>query len=536
MQNMQSFLDRSRSIGVFVPRKDPMQRRIILGISLLFLLSACKPPVTTTVQSGTVTLPNDEQLKTVLSDFEKYAVQAQRDWKVPGMAIAITKKDKVLFSKGFGLTKAGGTAVNEKTVFQIGSATKAFTAMLVAMQVAEGKLAWSDTLTSRLPEFKMYDDRVTQEFKLSDLMAQHSGLAPYSGDSLFMFGNGSRAEVVEKIRLLKPASSFRSEFAYVNNLFVTAGVLVEKVSGKTWEDNLQKRILDPLGMTETTYSFPSFRSAPNVAWDHCYDFDHAVTGSVPSPAIMSMDWPLHNWLDVAGPAGAINSNVVDMVKWVQLQLGKGARNDVRLLGESELAYLQAPKTPLPGGSGLQSFYCDGWVYSEGRPYSYVWHDGATTGAHSMVAFMPEAGVGIVILTNLAGHQAPEALMNKFFDMYCGMPAKDWNAIRLEAFKKGVEPTVLDYGNPALPLPAYVGTYRNSYYGDIEVVLNGDSLKAYLGKRRIEGSLKSLGENQFALGLDVLGIGLCSFEGTGGSISKLSVNGMKDAVEDSFLKL
>ena len=212
--------------------------------------------------------PTPQQLKKILADFEKYAEQAQKDWQVPGLAMAIVADDKVIFAKGFGVKKVGGDdKVDEHTIFQIGSTSKAFTAALVAMLVDEKKLAWQDRVVDRLDEFQMFDPWVTREFQVDDLMAQHSGLPPYAGDCQAFMGF-DRSHIIHSLRYLKPVTSFRSQYAYQNGLFLVAAALVEKYTGKSWEDNLKARIFEPLGMSATTAGLEGFQQAKNVTFLH----------------------------------------------------------------------------------------------------------------------------------------------------------------------------------------------------------------------------------------------------------------------------
>ena len=170
----------------------------------------------------------------ILTQLEAYAENSRQKWGVPGMAIAVVQNDQVIYVKGFGVKRMGGAdSVDPNTVFQIGSTSKAFTAALVAMQVDAGKVKWTDRVIEHVPGFAMYDPWVTREFQVRDLMAQHSGQPAYAGDGLALLGF-SADDIVAKMRFLKPVSSFRSEFAYVNNLFLVAADLVHRSSGISW--------------------------------------------------------------------------------------------------------------------------------------------------------------------------------------------------------------------------------------------------------------------------------------------------------------
>ena len=264
-------------------------RQVATGFFIVFtLLAFLTAGGVSPVQAGAepVAKPNPEQLKKILADFEKYAQQAQKDWQVPGMAIAIVQDDKVIFAKGFGVKKAGGNdKVDQHTIFQIGSTSKAFTAALVAMMVDEKQFAWQDRVVDRLDQFQMFDPWVTREFRVADLMAQHSGLPPYAGDGQAFMGF-DRAHIIHSLRYLKPATSFRSQYAYQNSFFLVAAALVEKYTGKSWEDNLKARIFEPLGMSATTAGLEGFQQAKNVT------FLHQKTGD--KVEAIPADWPYHH--------------------------------------------------------------------------------------------------------------------------------------------------------------------------------------------------------------------------------------------------
>ena len=208
----------------------------------------------------------------LLSRLEAYVQTAQQQWSVPGLAIAVVKDDQVVYAKGFGVKRVGATdPVDPDTVFQIGSTSKAFTAALVAMQVDDGKFKWTDRVIDHLPSFEMHDPWVTREFQVADLMAQHSGMPAYAGDGMAILGFPADY-VVSKIKLIDPVTSFRSEFAYVNNLFLVAGDLARATGGRPWAENLDQRVFRPLGMQSSSSSQAAFE-AP-VAEQHAQPLRH----------------------------------------------------------------------------------------------------------------------------------------------------------------------------------------------------------------------------------------------------------------------
>jgi CubicO group peptidase (beta-lactamase class C family) len=408
------------------------------------------------------------------------------------MAIAVVQDGKVVFAKGFGVKHAGGNdPVDEQTLFQIGSTSKAFTAALVAMLVDEKKVGWQDKVINHLPGFKMYDPWVTREFQVEDLMAQRSGLPGSAGDTQAVLGF-PREHLLRSLARFKPVTSFRSSYAYQNGLFLAAGALVEQKTGKTWEENLAERIFKPLGMSSSSADLRSFQQAKNAAALHV-----KKKGQVTA---LPRDWPLHNWVYVYGPAGGINSNIADMSKWLGLQLGKGKANGRQLLSEASLECLHAPKTVMGAEQGIMNFYCLGWILSAKRPYPLIWHNGGTTGHKTMVAFVPQAGMGLVVLSNLIT-PLPEALAFRFYDLYLGNPAAhDWSQEALAKAKEMKEkaklPAPPSPPAPALPWERYTGTYAHMVYGKVTVAAEPEGLALTVGPGKVRLQLRHFDRDNF----------------------------------------
>jgi CubicO group peptidase (beta-lactamase class C family) len=410
---------------------------------------------------------------------------------VPGMCIAIVQDDKIIYAKGFGHKTIGGNdKVDEHTIFQIGSTSKAFTATLVGMLVDERKFNWQDRVVNHLDQFQMYDPWVTREFQVTDLMAQHSGLSAHAGDGQSALGF-DRAHIIHSLRYLKPVTSFRSQFAYQNGFFLVAAALVEKYTGKSWEENLQARIFEPLTMTSTTAGLRGFQQAQNVTSLHQKTGDKVE--AIPA------DWPFHNWVYIYGPAGGINSNVLEMTNWLRLQLDKGRFNGKQLISEGNLNFIQTPKTIMGTDPSALAYYCEGWVYKPGRPHPIIWHNGGTSGNKTMVAFMPGTGVGIVVLSNLIT-EMPEALAFKFFDLYFNNPPRDWSKEGMEKMKqeeaKNKPPQRPATPAPPLPLERYAGTFSNPVYGQITITPEQDKLYMLLGMQKQKVLLQPFDRDSF----------------------------------------
>lgn len=414
-----------------------------------------------------------------LNGFDDYINKALRDWEVPGLAIAIVKKDQVVFAKGYGVRKLGEPApVDEKTLFAIGSSSKAFTAAAIAMLVDEGKMKWDDPATKHLPGFQLFDPYVTREITVRDLLSHRSGLG--GADFIWYATPYDRDEIWSRIRHVKPSSSFRSTFGYQNIMYLAAGQIVSRVSGKNWDDFIRERIFTPLGMSLSNTTIRAFAGQNNVATPHA-KLDEKV---------QTIPW---RNIDNIAPAGSINSNVSDMAQWVRLQLAEGSYKGARLISSGAAKEMHEPQTIIPRDPQLSLFMPDthfrsyglGWMLQDYKGRKVVQHGGAIDGMLAMVGMMPEEELGVVILSNLQGQLLPTALMFRIFDAYLGAPPKDWTGDMLKAIKglegqgkaaqKKLEESRVKGTQPSLPLEKYAGTYKDEAFGDAKVALENGKL-------------------------------------------------------------
>jgi CubicO group peptidase (beta-lactamase class C family) len=407
-----------------------------------------------------------------------------KTFEVPGMAVAIVKDDKIVVAKGYGVRKLGEpTPVDEFTMFGIGSNTKAFTTAALATLIDEGKLSWDDPVYQRLPGFVMYDPYVSHEMTIRDLLTHRSGMGLGEGDLLFWpHSTYTREEVIYKLRFMKPASSFRSKYAYDNLLYMTAGQIIPAVTGTSWDDYIRQRIFAPLGMNHSTVSNANLKPSDNVAFPHS-----------------RMDGKLQvihfEVLDNAGPAGAINSCAADMAKWVQLQLNRGkfTGRDGRLFSEERSKEMWSPQTILPIGdpprplAGLKANFADyalGWGLRDYHGRKLVGHTGGVAGFVSRVMLVPEENLGVVVLTNAEEGGAFDSILYHVLDHYFGLPATDWiaaykavddkvNQDAAETMKKAEAARAAD-SKPSLPLEKYAGVYNDAWYGPVTIRMDNAS--------------------------------------------------------------
>ena len=400
------------------------------------------------------------------------------------MVVTIVEQGRSSLVRSYGVRRMGEPGkVDEHTLFGIGSTTKAFTSALIAMLVDEGKLGWDTKVQDVLPGFKMYDPYVSSEMTVRDLLVHRSGLGLGAGDLLFFPPTDfSRADIVHKLRFIKPASSFRSAFAYDNLLYVVAGQVIEAVSGAPWEEVVRKRILDPLQMTQTTAS-AIMPSAANRAWPHA-----RVTGEFRGAGPNSPLASLTN-LDVAAAAGALNVSGIEIARWLELQLGRGLdpRTNTRLYSEDQAhemwsAQTLIPVSPAPKGLELAApnfrAYAIGWMLSDYRGHKIVAHGGGVPGSVTLIVLVPDRQLAFAMMTNSEEVGALAAMQYRLLDHYLGLTGPDWigavataDAAGLAMAKEQFAATQFSRSpqgepakGPSLPIAQYAGKYRDAWYG------------------------------------------------------------------------
>lgn len=425
--------------------------------------------------------PTDEELAAHLRE---YVPKVLDTWKVPGLALAVIRDGKVVLAEGYGYRDLEKKVpVNAETLFAIGSSSKAFTTAALGMLVDEGKLEWDKPVRTWMPDFRLHDPFATERMTPRDLVSHRSGLPRHD---LVWYGTpATRADLVSRLADLEPNVEFRTRWQYQNLMFMTAGYLVEKVSGKSWEDFVRERIFTPLGMTASNTSISQLETVENRAFGY-REKDEEDGGGIDK-------MPYRN-IDAIGPAGSINSNVVDMAKWVQLQLGDGTWEGKTLLARSTLDELHKPVILVDGGPVVAllgdedlplMMYALGWFVQPYRGHLVVHHGGNIDGFSAFVTMLPKERDGLVILTNLNGTQAPIVLANHIYDRLLGLPEKDWNGTLkvkrdeiLKAAKASESAEEADRKTgtkPSHPLDDYAGVYAHPSYGDLRIERLGKGL-------------------------------------------------------------
>lgn len=430
----------------------------ILGLAMFFVL-----PVNSIGQIK----------KNTLEQLDHYYEDARIAWDVPGLAVGIVYNDTLVLCKGYGTREIGKPEkVDEHTVFAIASITKTFTASAIAKLHEQGKLDYDDKVIKYLPYFQMYSPFVTAEMNIKDLLSHKSGLKTFSGDLLWFGTTYSRREIIERMKFLKPSYGFRESFGYSNLLFIASGLVIEKISGNTWDHFIQNEFFLPLNMKNSYTSVNDLKTVANKAMPHTAYNSQTI-------AIPYLNW------DNMGPAGSILSSVSDMCQWIRMHLNDGIYNNKQILSTESQHKMWSPHTIIDVGQGSSRLwpsthfksYGLGWSLNDYHGYKIVGHNGGYDGMISNLVLVPEKKLGFVILTN-KNSDLYFPLVYKTLDSFLSNDSTDWSALFLMFDKMGKEEKAMEEKEnldqrvlntkPALPLNDYIGVYHSSLYGDVRI--------------------------------------------------------------------
>ena len=452
-----------------ISRPKGYRRVLVVFLSSLIIVVAFTlnlPNTAKAAEPSTTKATIEGRVQELIPDIEAYITSGMKGFDIPGLAIGIVANNRLIYAKGFGVrSKSNGLPVDTRTVFQIGSTTKAFLTATMAIMVDRGKLRWDDRVVDLYPEFRLKDPWVTREFRVFDLPAQRSGLPPLVNDILVML-NFKEPEMIRSLGHVEPVSSFRTTFAYTNITHLLAARIVAKATGAPdWNAVLQKELLDPLGMKDSTYTAEAIEAAPNHAKGHRWTPEGTI--EVPFTPI----FPYH----LAG-SGNINSNIEDMARWVRMQLGNGTFDGRRIVSSENLAYTRMPKVALND----QVFYDLGWYNYLTPNGNILWHDGDALSFGSFVGLVPDKNIGIIILTNETNVEAPNSLGAWVLDRILGNAKHDPVAENLKNAKATFEATAKQFAKPANPRPfpplaPLTGNFVNSSLGKAVLTLKDDAL-------------------------------------------------------------
>ncbi len=411
------------------------------------------------------------------SEIDTLINRTMRTFDVPGISAGIVKDGKVVYAKGFGVNSLSEKQkVDEKTRFGIASNSKAFTAATIGILVDEGKINWDDPVRKYIPEFKLYDPYVSENFTIRDLLTHRSGLGLGAGD-LMLFpdsNNFTLPDIIHNLQFLKPVSGFRTKFDYDNNLYVVAGELVARVSGMSWDEFVESRILKPLHMDHSAACYERLADKSNVAAPH-------------APVNGKLEVVARDNFKLGHSAGGMICSIEDMNKWMMAQLNHGisAGDSQRIFSKKAQEEMWSPQTILPvRGPGPYnthfSAYGMGFFLSDVKGYKQVAHTGGLAGMVTQVTLIPELNLGIVVLTNQEAGSAFSAITNQLKDHYLGLTGTDRVKEYGEALKHRQEnagkivDSVWHISDDAYrkkstaAFAPYAGTYEDPWFGKVTI--------------------------------------------------------------------
>jgi CubicO group peptidase (beta-lactamase class C family) len=428
---------------------------------------------------------NSSRLSSLDTAFERVI----RTWKVAGFAVAVVEKNKVIYAKGFGYRDyEKKLPVTPETLFPIGSCTKAFTASLIGMLDQDGKLDIDKPAHQYLPDLNFYSEQLTETVTLRDMMSHRTGL-PRHDYSWYLFPTTSRDSLFKRIQYQEPTFPLRRTWQYNNFMFVAQGAIAEKITGKSWEENIREKILEPLDMKNTEFSVNDLRKNTNAAVGYGLKKDSQV---------YRMDY---YDINSAGPAGSINSNVVEMANWVITWINAGKFNGKQVLSPDFMKEAMSSQTVIGGGLPTAekpdlyfSNYGFGWFLSSYKGHYRVEHGGNIDGFSASTCFFPTDSIGIIVLSNQDGSNVPSIVRNLIVDRLLNKPYFDWNGDQRRAYEKARKTnedaeklktsSQIMNTKPSHPLRDYEGLYTNPGYGTFDVFLRNDSMFAQTPNRLI----------------------------------------------------
>lgn len=416
--------------------------------------------------------------KVNLKELDKYYAKMVKEWDIPSASIGIVKDGELVFTGNYGVLEVGNDQKpNEQSLYAIASNSKAFTSAIIGMLVQEGKLQWDDKVKKHLPYFAMYDDWVSEHMTIRDMLSHRVGLGTFSGDNIWYKSELSSREIIERIQYVPQAFEFRAGYGYSNLMYITAGELIKTVTGKTWGQNVQERILDPLGMSRTIYQLKDLDKMGNYASPHARkdDSNYAI--------------PWVDWENVASTGGLISS-IEDLSKWMIFNLNHGIHQGDTLLTAQTRNLMWTPHNNFvvnhtsPSSSNRHfNGYGLGWGLSDYHGRLKVGHTGGYDGMITAVTLIPDENLGIVVLTN--GVKSPIMAATYYgLDKFLGVKSKDWSKLYLNSSNRRAkaDTRIADRKSkreldtkPSVQLDKVVGEYKSDLVGKITISEQNDEM-------------------------------------------------------------
>jgi CubicO group peptidase (beta-lactamase class C family) len=419
-----------------------------------------------------------------LEGFDAYMAKVLKDWNGPGIGVGIVVGDKLVFAKGYGYRDYGKKLpFTPGTVCPIASNTKLFTAVAAGLLVEEGKLTWDRPVRESVPTIRFHDEQLNNAVTLRDMLSHRTGITRH--DTIWYKSDFTRKELFERVKYLEPQEPMRQTFLYNNLMFAAVGYMIELQSGRTWEQFVRERILQPLDMKSTGYTIADMVKAP----------EHGVGFTEKRDSFELYQTPYYEDIEGVAPCGAIVSNIDDLSHWLIALMNKGVYHGKQVLPADVLNQTLQPAIGLPNTGAeqrgfwelLNSAYGMGRWTASYRGHLIAYHGGDLPGFHSQVSFMPKEKIGVIVLV-VGNHTAPlyNYISYNVYERLLGMDETPWIQrgldIRLKGKEAGMESRKkagadrVANTKPSHALADYVGEYENSAYGVLKVGMQGNDLQ------------------------------------------------------------
>ncbi len=426
----------------------------------------------------------ESEITNKLQGFDSYMEQILKDWNTPGIGVGIVVHDKLVFAKGYGYRDyEKKLSFTPTTLCQIASNSKLFTAVAAGMLVEEGKLTWDKPVRESVPTIQFYNDQLNNNVTLRDMMSHRTGVTRH--DLIWFKSNFSRKELFERLKYLEPQEPMRETFLYNNLMFSAVGQIIELKSGKTWEQFVRERILTPLDMNATTYTIT----------DMTQHLDHGVPFLEKRDSFELYKIPYYEDTEGVAPAGAVISNIDEISHWLIALMNDGKYNGKQVLPPDVLRETLQPAIGLPNALGesqgfweiLNPAYGMGRETASYRGKLITFHGGDLPGFHSQVSFMPNDGIGVIVLV-ISDHSAPlyNVVSYNVYERLLGMDQTPWSqrrlAQRLASKKAGTEARAkagadrVPNTKPSHALTDYAAEYENPAYGILKIGIKDNQLQ------------------------------------------------------------
>lgn len=460
-------------------------------VNVRFLIAVCVAMVGSTLTA---------QPAFITDSLDAFINREIKRWQVPGLAIAIVKDGQIVLTKGYGETAVGsGKAVNQHTLFQIASNSKAFTGTAMALLNYRKQVLLDQPVTQYLPYFKLYEPTSTQLATVRDLLCHRIGMQTFQGDFLNWGSNLTRKQIVERMALTKPVHPFRYKYGYCNAAYVAAGEVILAATDTTWDDYLQTHFFNPLGLKRTFTNYQSMLNDNNACKPHTLLKNGKLTAI-----------PLAN-IDNMGASASISSCVADMAQWVLMQLNNGVHNGKVVIPAEVIA--ESRKSHMVNNDVNSAVfkskhfvnYALGWSMYDYEGKRVYEHSGGSNGFVTKTEFIPEMQLGVIVYTNSDANSLYDALCKQVIEAYLNMPYRNLSEIYHTNYAKNKAKQaeqlqqLTTNTKQALPLPlkSFAGEYENDFYGKVWLKLVNNKLQLHFEHHPQNiGMLNYIGNNRF----------------------------------------